>query len=206
MLLKILVVVLVIVVGFIGVKSLIRTTPSSSSNPTLNQPSQQQENQITNQQNPYNAYGFKTPFYENSEITLQHYWPTEGGFSAEETEILLFNKSNSPIEVKSFNIDYQVEGKSYPQKSGTWEKFPSFDSWERMEYLNISPQYYKGEKLLLSPGQKGKLHWHMQFGSQPLDGRQTVAVKLTLMKDGQIINIDEVFSRDSGTVFSSEGH
>ncbi len=103
-------------------------------------------------------------------------------------------------------MSYKVEGKAYPEKSGTWEKFPSKTSWEKIEYLNISPQYYKGEPLILTPGQKGKLHRHIQFGSQPLDGKQTVLLKLTLLKGGENIIIDEQFNRDSGTVVSRDEH
>lgn len=167
------------------------------------------ENKHANEQNSKQsspAYGTKEPFYSKDGLYLNHSWPSEGSFSAEETEILLFNESNSSVEVKSFDLIYAVEGKAYPHKSGTWEKFPSKTSWEKIEYLNISPQYYKGEKLLLTPNQKGKLHWHIQFGSQPLDGKQTVTVKLTLLKDGQTINIDEQFTKASGTVFSKEDH
>lgn len=165
--------------------------PSSQHAPEQTQP--------RNQQQP-------PTFYSKGGLSFTHSWPGEGNFSAEETEILLFNESNSSFEVKSFDLTYSVEGKTYPHKSGTWEKFARKDSPEKIEYLNISPQYYKGEKLLLNPGQKGKLHWHIQFGPNPLDGKQTVAVKLTLLKDGQAININEQFHRDSGTVFSKGEH
>jgi hypothetical protein len=99
-----------------------------------------------------------------------------------------------------------VENKTYPHKSGTWEKFPSKTSWEKIEYLNISPQYYKGEPLILEPGQKGKLHWHINFGSQPLDGKQTVQLKLTFLKGNETITIEEKFNRDSGIVVSRDEH
>lgn len=160
----------------------------------------------SNQRTPDLGAGVNKPFYSEGDLYLTHSWPSEGNFSAEETEILLFNEGNSNVEVKSFNLEYQVEGKSYPHKSGTWEKFPTRVSWERAEYLNISPQYYTGQPLTLARGEKGKLHWHIQFGSNPLNGKQAVKVKLTLLKDGQTINIDEEFNRDSGTVFTKENH
>lgn len=152
------------------------------------------------------GHGSKESFYNKDGIALQHYWPGEESFSNEETEILLFNESGSNLEVKSFNLDYSVEGKTYPHKSGTWEKFPTIESWERNEYIMISPQYYKGEQLLIAPNQKGKLHWHINFGPNPLDGKQTVHVKLTLLKGNEILNIDEQFNRDSGTVVSKAEH
>lgn len=152
------------------------------------------------------GYGMRKPFYSKDGISLQHYWPGDGSFSNEETEILLFNDSNSNLQVKSFDLTYSVEGRTYPHKSGTWEKFSSKTSWDRIEYINISPQYYKGENLILTPGQKGKLHWHIQFGEKPLDGKQTVKVKLTLLKDSEAFTIDEQFNRDSGAVVSRGEH
>lgn len=164
------------------------------------------DNSSSEQTNPDLGAGVNKPFYSKNGLHLTHSWPGEGNFSNEETEILLFNESNSAVEVKSFDLTYTVEGKTYPHKSGTWEKFPTIESWERNEYIMISPQYYKGEKLLLAPNQKGKLHWHINFGSQPLGGKQTVYVKLTLLKSGETVTIDEQFNRDSGTVFSKEDH
>lgn len=171
-------------------------------------PSQQKhEQQKTNQQNaPDLGAGVNEPFYSKDGLYLTHTWPIEGNFSAEETEILLLNESDSAVEVKSFDLTYNVEGKTYPHKSGTWEKFPDKVSWERIEYIMISTQYYKGEQLILGPGQKGKLHWHINFGSQPLDGKQTITVRLTLLKGSETIIINEQFTRASGAVFSKNEH
>lgn len=170
----------------------------------VNQPQSQQNQQ--GHQEESDGYGMRKPFYSKDDISLQHYWPGDGSFSNEETEILLFNDSSSNLQVKSFDLTYSVEGKIYLQKSGTWEKFPSKTSWDKIEYLNISSQYYKGELLNLTPGQKGKLHWHINFGSQPLNGKQSARVKLTLLKDSEVLTIDEQFNRDSGTVISKDNH
>lgn len=172
--------------------------------PSVNQ-SQSQQSQNRHQEES-GGYGMKKPFYSKDGISLQHYWPGDGSFSNEETEILLFNDSASNLQVKSFDLTYSVEGKTYPHKSGTWEKFPSKTSWDRIEYINISSQYYKSELLSLTPRQKGKLHWHIQFGSQPLDGKQVVRTKLVLLRDNEEIAIDEEFNRNSGTVVSSGEH
>lgn len=145
-------------------------------------------------------------FYSKGGLSLNHTWPGEEHFSNEETEILIFNESDTKVEVKSFDLTYEVESKIYPQKSGTWEKFPSTSSWDRMEYINISKQHYQNQPLNLAQGEKGKLHWHINFGPQPLSGKQTVTIKITLLKNGQTINIDEQFTRDSGEVFSKDEH
>ncbi len=208
MLPKIIIGIVILVVLFFGFQFISggpRHQPSG--NPVTNIPQTNHKSQNTFQTQHESAqFDNKKPFYNQNSITLTHTWPGEKNFSNEETEVLIFNESNSKVEVKSFDLEYMVEGKTYPQKSGTWEKFPSKESWERMEYANISKQYYKGESLILEPNQKGKLHWHIQFGSQPLDGKQIVKFNLTLLKDGQTINIDEEFNRPSGQVFSKSEH
>ena len=190
MLQKVIIGALILILGFFGFRFI-------QSNPSQYIQENQQES---------TGFGSKTPFYNKNGIYLTHSWPGEGNFSDEETEILVFNESSSNLEVKSFDLAYTVENKIYPHKSGTWEKFPSRESWDRIEYINIAPQYYKNELLSLTPGQKGKLHWHIQFGSQPLDGKQTIQLKLTLLKGNETITIDEQFHRDSSTVVSRDEH
>lgn len=199
MLPKIIIVGVILALGFIGFRLIQpdRSQPAQNlPGNTQNQPSQQSSG----------GYGSTASFYDKGGISLQHYWPSEGSFSAEETEVLLFNGNSSNLQVKSFDLTYTVEGKTYPQKSGTWEKFPSKESWEKIEYFNIDERHYQNQPLVLAPGEKGKLHWHIQFGSQPLDGKQTVKVKLTLLKGSETITIDEQFNRDSGTVVSKGEH
>lgn len=188
-------------IAFVNSRQYLTTQPS---NQGKQYPQSQNQNQPKD--NSYQGYGFKTPFYNNNGIVLQHYWPGEPSFSNEETEILLFNESSSNVEVTSFDLAYLVNGKTYSHKSGTWEKFSTIQSWDRTQYLNISQNYYKGEPLLLTPGQKGKLHWHIQFGEKPLDGEQTVKIDLMLQKDRQSIPISQTLSRLSGAVFSKTGH
>ena len=208
MLPKIIIGVIILALGFFGFRFIQSDRDQPTQNlpgNTQNQPSQPAAPAQRGEQDS-GGYGNKAPFYSKDSITLEHYWPSEGSFSAEETEILVFNDSPSDLQVKSFDLVYTVEGKTYPQKSGTWEKFPSKISWEKIEYLNISPQYYKGEPLVLARGEKGKLHWHIEFGRAPLDGKQTVHLKLTLLKGSETITIDEQFNRDSGEVFSKDEH
>lgn len=199
----ILVFAVVLVAGLTGLFLLNKQRDSLST--PLEQQNQPRQNKNSSNQ-PQEGYGFKQPFYDKDGIALQHYWPGDGSFSNEETEILLFNEGASDLQVKSYDLVYSVDGKTYPHKSGTWEKFPSEQSWDRMEYINISPQYYKSEPLILTPGQKGKLHWHINFGSQPLDGKQAVSIKLTLFKDGKSVSIEQSFIRDSGIVVSKGDH
>lgn len=198
--------VIIVVVVILGL--LFVADPYLRNNSTVTQPSQQTQHQEeSDQKQPDLGAGVSKPFYSKDGLYLTHTWPGANKyFSNEETEILLFNESNSSVEVKSFNLEYLVEGKTYAHKSGTWEKYARKDTPQNIEYLNISPQYYKGEPLILTPGQKGKLHWHVNFGPNPLDGKQTVKVKLTLVKDNQTININEQFNRNSGIVVTKEEH
>lgn len=201
------IVLAIVLLAVIGGGALLISQGRNQDQHTQGQSPQNQtpQNQIGTQKS-YGGYGFKKPFYEKDGVSLEHYWPGEGTFSNEETEILLFNDTSSDLQVKSFDLTYSVEDKPYPQKSGTWEKFSSKQSWDKIEYLNISAQYYKGEQLVLAPSQKGKLHWHIQFGPNPLDAKQTVKLKLTLLKGNETITIDEQFNRASGVVVSKEDH
>lgn len=195
MLPKIIVCALVITLGIFAWFNFAPKHPPAGGQPSNNQQAPQQTNKYIN-----------NPFYSKDGISITHTWPGETFFSNEETEVLIFNESDSQVTVKSFDLTYSVEGKTYPHKSGTWEKFARKDSHERIEYINISPKHYQGQPLNLAQSQKGKLHWHINFGSTPLNGKQTVHVKLTLIKDGQTIIIDEQFNRESGQVFSKDNH
>ena len=53
-------------------------------------------------------------------------------------------------------------GRQREQFSGTWEKFPSRYSWDRIEYISIPPSPYQGEALLVYPGEKAKIYWHLE--------------------------------------------
>lgn len=188
-----------------GARNSLLSKPSNLS--TVPEDHQKQPQQINNSNNQsQGGYGFKQPFYQKGGISLQHYWPSDGSFSAEETEILVVNESDSSVQIKSFEMTYSIDSKSYSQKSGTWEKFPTKASWDKIEYINISPQYFKNEPLILESGQKGKLHWHINFGPQQLNGKQTVKIKLMLLKGSEKKTIDEEFNRDSGAVFSKDNH
>jgi hypothetical protein len=65
--------------------------------------------------------------------------------------------------------------------SGTWEKFPSRDNWDRIEYMSIPPSSYQGDSLLVQPGEKAKIHWHLEsIASTNTD--QSVVLDLTVTR------------------------
>lgn len=103
-------------------------------------------------------------FYSQDGVTLEYYWPIDDGrnLSADETEILAYNESDETIEFVSPKIAFTENGRLRAQFSGTWEKFPSRDSWDRIEYISFLPSPYGGEKLLVYPGEKAKIHWHLE--------------------------------------------
>lgn len=120
-------------------------------------------------------------FYDQNGLTLEYYWPldNQGFLSASETEILAYNKSDEEIEFKSPKITFMENGSQRAQISGTWEKFPSRDSWDRIEYISIPPSPYQGDALLVDPGEKAKIHWHMESVTSA-DTDQSVVLDLTV--------------------------
>ena len=120
-------------------------------------------------------------FYQQNGLTLEYYWPLDeqGFLSDSETEILASNESGEAIEFKSPTVTFLENGSQRGQTSGTWEKFPSRYSWDRIEYISIPPSSYQGDPLLVEPGEKAKIHWHMENVTSA-DTDQSVAIDLTV--------------------------
>lgn len=135
-------------------------------------------------------------FYEQDGITLEYYWPLDerGNLSADETEILAYNSTDGPIEFKSPAITFFEAGAMIAQASGTWEKFPTHASWDRNEYLQIPPSSLGGEPLSAGPGEKVKLHWHID-GVASAETDQSVSLNLTMVIRGREIKITPTLSR-----------
>lgn len=110
-----------VVVIFAGIFAWYAFAPKQS--PT-SQHAPAESDSVPEQSQQENKQRVSNSFYSEDGLSLTHSWPGEGNFSNEETEVLLFNESGSSVEVKSFDLTYTVEGKNYPHKSGTWEKFP----------------------------------------------------------------------------------
>jgi hypothetical protein len=103
-------------------------------------------------------------FYELNGLTLEYYWPLDerSNLSADETEILAYNEGDSAIEFLATRMTFTESGRIRAQSSGTWEKYPSRFSWDRIEYISIPPSSYNGEPLLVQPGEKARIHWHLE--------------------------------------------
>lgn len=104
-------------------------------------------------------------FFESDGVTFEHFWPLDARaqhLKTDESEIAVHNRGSQTVTFSSVGMDYFIGGSQVAHHSGTWEKFPSDVSWEKLEYINISPQHYQGEMLALGPGQKGKIHYHYQ--------------------------------------------
>ncbi len=137
-------------------------------------------------------------------VTFEHYFPNTAFLKGDESEILIFNKGNSPVTITASDQKFIMGGKIYEQYSGTWEKFPSQQSWERLEYINIKTGYYKGEPLILEPGQKGKLHWHYQF--EKLEREQTADIAITYSVAGKSYSLNKKVTRVVDVVAEEGGH
>ena len=137
-------------------------------------------------------------FYEQNGLTLEYYWPLDdsSNLSADETEILAYNESDEAIEFVMPQMTFTEGGSPRAQISGTWEKYPSRNSWDRIEYISIPPSLYQGEPLLLQPGEKAKIHWHLE-GITSTDTNQSVALDLTVTTGARTETITQTLVRDS---------
>ena len=137
-------------------------------------------------------------FYEQNGLTLEYYWPLDdrSNLSADETEILAYNESDAAIEFKMPKVTFMENGTPRAQFSGTWEKFPSRYSWDRIEYIAIPPSLYQGEPLVVHPGEKAKLHWHLERISST-DTNQSVVLDLTVATRGRTETIRQTLVRGS---------
>ena len=137
-------------------------------------------------------------FYEQNGLTLEYYWPLDdrSNLSADETEILAYNESDEAVEFKTPEMTFMENGTLRAQFSGTWEKFPSRYSWDRIEYIAIPPSLYQGEPLLVHPGEKAKLHWHLERITST-DTKQSVVLDLTVTTGGRTETIRQTLVRGS---------
>ena len=123
----------------------------------------------------------QTPvFYQQNGLTLEYHWPIDefNSLSAEETQILAYNESDEAIEFIMPQMSFTENGSPRAITSGTWEKFPSRYSWDRIEQIFLLSSY-QGEPLIVQPGEKAKIHWHLERITST-DTNQSVALDLTV--------------------------
>lgn len=145
------------------------------------QPNQQEHQQTS--QNQQDSKQNSRVFFEKEGVSFEQYWPRDfyaTHMKADETEIQIYNESGKAVEFKSIKVEYLVDGVKASEKSGTWEKFPSRNSWEKTDYVNISPAHYKGEPLVLTRGEKGKIHHHIE-ASHDIPSAKDQLVKINLI-------------------------
>lgn len=143
-------------------------------------------------------YGDRNPFYQKDGVSFEYYWPVDPiapGLSAEETEILVHNESGKAVEISFVEIEFNLNGKNYIAPPGSWEKFVSRLSWNRIEY-RIFPRGAVNPPFALSSGQKGKLHYHFSFSENPTsDKPQSVKVKINFSVGGVSYILDQIVNR-----------
>lgn len=146
--------------------------------------------------------------FEQNGVTFEHFWPLDSAaqhLKADESEIVVYNRGNQTVEFSSVGMDYFIAGAQMPHYSGTWEKFPDDVSWEKLEYINISPQHYKGEQLSLQPGQKCKIHYHYQVGQgQSQNPDQKIKLNLAFAIAGSPYKLDQELVREQPPRQTSE--
>lgn len=144
-------------------------------------------------------------FHQDGKVVFEHYWPLDllaQHLKADESEMVVYNDGDSNIQITSTDMKFLLDGKSYSQYSGTWEKFPSRTSWEKLEYINIKSDYYKNEPLILQPGQKAKIHYHYKFDTDIANKKHAVQINLKYKLNGLEKNIDKKLERTSELYFS----
>ena len=119
-------------------------------------------------------------FYQQNGLTLEYHWPIDklNFLSAEETQIMAYNESDEAIEFIMPQMSFTENGSPRALTSGTWEKFPSRNSWDRIEQIFLLHSY-QGEPLFVQPGEKAKIHWHLEHITST-DTNQSVALDLTV--------------------------
>lgn len=162
------------------------------------QPNQQQEHQQTSR-NQQDSKQNSRVFFEKDGLSFEQYWLRDfyaPHMKADETEIQIYNEGSKTVGFKSIKVEYFVDGVKLVEKSGTWEKFPSRTSWEKTQYVNISPAYYKGESLILNPGEKGKIHHHIEAGKDiPSAKDQKVQINLVYTLDDEEVTLEKELVR-----------
>lgn len=143
-------------------------------------------------------YGDRIPFYQKDRVSFEYYWPADpiaSGLSAEETEILVHNESGKAVEISFVEVDFNLNGKNYVSPPGSWEKYPSRLSWNRIEY-RIFPRGAINPSFTLSANQKGKLHYHFSFSESPTpDKPQSVKIKIYFSVGGTSFVLDQTVER-----------
>lgn len=148
-----------------------------------------------------------TVIHQQDGLYFVHYFPNTASLKSDESEILLYNLGTQRAQIISSDQQFVVQGKTYEQYSGTWEKFPTYTSWERMQYVNIEPSYYNNEPLILEPGQKGKLHWHYRFEGEIWGKEQKVKISVQYKIGTVSYDLNKDVTRlDPGPRPSEEGY
>lgn len=153
-------------------------------------------------------YGDRTPFYDKDGSLIEYYWPSDPiapGLSGKETEMLLYNEGTVPFEIMRVSFLFINDGIAASIYSGTWEKFLSRQSWNRVEYMDIGAKEYTKAGLILNPGEKGKLHYHLTYANAFLAKNQSAHVVLTIKRSGAVETINQTLVRkDAPATFSAD--
>lgn len=133
-------------------------------------------------------------FYNENGVVIEHYFPGENNLSSEESEMYVYNETPSEITFTKTSMDYLINGVAQGGKSGTWELFPNARSWDKIQYTNISEEYYDGTPLVVKPGQKAKIHYHYDVEGSSGSG-ESVKINLAFTQNGSNQTIDRKLER-----------
>lgn len=170
----------------------VKPTTSSSPLPTISTPT-----------SDYRPPQGATVLYNQDQVIFEHYWPNTASLKGDESEILVYNEGTAPVQITASDQIFILGNQRYSQYSGTWEKFPSRQSWNRIDYVNINQNYYTGQPLILEPGQKGKLHWHYQFKGDVSTQQQAAEITIAFTRQGKSYSLDKKLAREETLPYPS---
>ncbi len=212
------IILVIALVAVVGIGALYLQQPAVKSDKDMQeQPTHREQEEVPQETSipdtPHQEAPLPTPykpineriFFEKYNVQFEHYWPNSGSLGSDESEILVYNERSQPVQIISTDMAFVADGILYNQYSGTWEKFPSRTSWDRIEYVNIKPNYYKGEPLILQPNQKGKIHYHYQFNGDIMQQQQSVKITIAFKYGEKLENIDMELKRTEYTASITPG-
>jgi len=133
-------------------------------------------------------------FYNENGIVIEHNFPGENNLSSEESEMYVYNETDSEITFTKTSMDYLINGVAQGGKSDTWELFPDARSWDKIQYTNIGEGYGDGTPLVVSPGQKAKIHYHYDTVGGSAQS-ESVQINLAFTQDGTTQAINKTLER-----------
>ncbi|MBR9690671.1 hypothetical protein GOV08_03220 [Candidatus Woesearchaeota archaeon] len=115
---------------------------------------------------------------ENNVKILLDWLGSSEFLSDEELDIYIYNNNNQGISLRTVELNLISDEKNSNIKSGSYDIYPSADSWDLIEYNYTYPNFPRDEIVLLT-SQKGKLHYFITYDRQKgVEQKQSLNIKI----------------------------